>query len=299
MTALGDIRDGGKPALARTLSEIEKDRFADNAVELLDAAYADAKGQVLGLTGPPGVGKSTLTKALIDAYRARGETVGVLAIDPSSRVSGGALLGDRTRLKVDPEDIGVFVRSMAAGDRLGGLSEAAIAAAILMRAVFNQVIVESVGVGQSEADIGVVADVTLLCIQPGSGDSLQFMKAGIMEMPDLISVTKSDIGAAARLAAAEVEGALSLGQRAVPVIALSAETGEGIADLVDQVSKIAAYAKRPDPERWIELAVAARFGDAGLSHLKRNLGSAHNEGPFATERRILLDLERHWQTPVV
>ena len=160
---------------------------------LLDAACAAARAHVIGLTGPPGVGKSTLTNTLVARARARGETVGVIAVDPSSRRTGGALLGDRARIATDPEDRGVYVRSMAARDRLGGLSDQTVAAMVLMRAIYDLVLVESVGIGQSEADISFVADTVLLCVQPGSGDSLQFMKAGVTELPDVVAVTKADM----------------------------------------------------------------------------------------------------------
>ena len=151
---------------------------------------------MIGLTGPPGVGKSTLVSALVRAWRARGRTVGVIAVDPSSRRTGGALLGDRTRIDVDPDDQGVFVRSLAARDRLGGLADLAAAAMVLMRALYDVVLVETVGVGQSETEIAEIADTVVFAVQPGSGDSLQFMKAGIVEIPDIALVTKADLGAA-------------------------------------------------------------------------------------------------------
>ena len=169
-----------------------------------------ARAHVIGLTGPPGVGKSTLTNVLVARARARGETVGVLAVDPSSRRTGGALLGDRARIATDPEDRGIFVRSMAARDRLGGLSDQTVAAMVLMRAIYDLVLVELVGIGQSEADISFVADTVVLCVQPGSGDSLQFMKAGVTELPDVVAVTKADMIDAARRTRADVEGALTL-----------------------------------------------------------------------------------------
>ena len=127
------------------------------------------RAHVIGLTGPPGVGKSSLVSRLIEAYRARGRTVGVITVDPSSRRCGGALLGDRARIDVDPEDQGVFVRSMAARGRLGGLAALTPAAVVLMRAVYDQVIVETVGVGQSETEVAAVADTVVFCVQPGLG----------------------------------------------------------------------------------------------------------------------------------
>src|SRR5580658_6223287 len=140
-------------ALAAALARLEQAPEAEATLALLDAAYGSPRAHVVGVTGPPGVGKSTLIGALISAWRRAGETVGVVAVDPSSRVSGGALLGDRTRLRTDPEDEGVFVRSMAARDKLGGLAALTVSAMVLMRALYDKVIIETVGVGQSETDV--------------------------------------------------------------------------------------------------------------------------------------------------
>jgi LAO/AO transport system kinase len=186
---LATLHTGDKRAIARALAAIETQAHSPALAVLLDAACAAPRAHVIGLTGPPGVGKSTLTSVLLARARAREETVGVLAVDPSSRRTGGALLGDRARIATDPADRGVYVRSMAARDRLGGLSDQTVAAMVLMRAIYDLVLVESVGIGQSEADISFVADTVLLCVQPGSGDSLQFMKAGVTELPDVVAVT--------------------------------------------------------------------------------------------------------------
>ncbi|HXW31173.1 MAG TPA: methylmalonyl Co-A mutase-associated GTPase MeaB, partial [Xanthobacteraceae bacterium] len=210
LPTLEELRAGEKRALARALAAIETEAGSEALAALLDQACAAPRAHVLGVTGPPGVGKSTLTSHLIGRARGRGATVGVIAVDPSSRRTGGALLGDRARIATDPTDRGIYVRSMAARDRLGGLSDQTIAAMVLMRAIYDCVVVETVGIGQSEADISFVADTLLLCIQPGSGDSLQFMKAGIMELPDIVAVTKADLGDPARRAKADVEGALGL-----------------------------------------------------------------------------------------
>ena len=159
--------------------------------------------------------------------------VGVIAVDPSSRRTGGALLGDRARIATDLADRGVFVRSMAARDRLGGLSDQTVAAMVLMRAIYHLVLIESVGIGQSEADISFVADTVLLCVQPGAGDSLQFMKAGVTELPDVVAVTKADMVEVARRTRADVEGALTLSseQRRAPVVLVAAARGEGLDEL--------------------------------------------------------------------
>ncbi|MEM6667389.1 MAG: methylmalonyl Co-A mutase-associated GTPase MeaB [Pseudomonadota bacterium] len=301
---LAAVREGGKPAVAHTLSRIEADRHADDVVALLDAAFADPVGHVIGLTGPPGVGKSTLTSALIQAERADGRTVAVLAIDPSSQITGGALLGDRTRLKNDPGDTGVFVRSMAARDRLGGLSEHAFAAAILFQALYDTVVVESVGVGQSEGDITLVSDTTLLAIQPGSGDSLQFMKAGIMELPDIIAVTKADMGAAARRAVADVEGALSLAMAATPVHLVSANTGEGLDRLVSSLKSRSDgghhQQRRRRARAWVNQALRHSFGtfgaDRSVALQKVAVHGDPSRTPFHTEKAHALALTLVFQS---
>ena len=199
-----------KRSLAASLVELERDPESAVSQKLLDEAWRTPKAHVVGVTGPPGVGKSSLCAALVAAWRRQGRTVGVIAVDPSSKATGGALLGDRVRIVHDSADSGSFVRSMAARDRLGGLADQTIAAMVLMRALFDRVLIETVGVGQSETDVAGVADTVVFCVQPGSGDSLQFMKAGIVEIPNLVVVTKADMGAAAERALADVAGALSL-----------------------------------------------------------------------------------------
>jgi LAO/AO transport system kinase len=175
--------------MASALARIEAAPGEAETLALLDAAYGSPRAHVVGITGPPGVGKSSLLSRLITAYRGQGRTVGVIAVDPSSRRSGGALLGDRTRFQIAPEDPGVFVRSMASRGRLGGLSALTPAAMVLMRAVYDLVLVETVGVGQAETEVAAVSDSVAFCVQPGSGDSLQYLKAGIAEIPDVALVT--------------------------------------------------------------------------------------------------------------
>jgi len=270
--------------LARVLSRLETDAGAPGTAAFLDHVSAEPMAQVLGLTGPPGVGKSSLTDCLIKAFRAEGHRVGVLAIDPSSALTGGALLGDRTRLQTDPGDEGVFVRSMAARDRLGGLSDETVAAIVLLRAVCDRLIVETVGIGQSEGDLKHAVDSVVLCIQPGSGDSLQFMKAGIMELPDIVAVTKADMGVLARRAAADVKGALSLAQGGdddwqVPVCEVSAQTGQGLPELVAHLNAHRTHlaagnrlANRRQAQHvaWFQDMVRAQYGQAGLRLLQHD-----------------------------
>jgi LAO/AO transport system kinase len=286
---LAALDAGGKAALARTLSAIETDPEAPSLVALLDAAWEAPRGLVLGLTGPPGVGKSTLTNALVTRLRRRGESVGVIAIDPSSRRSGGALLGDRTRIATDPDDADAFVRSMAARGHLGGVAEITFPAAVLMRARFDWVIVETVGVGQSETEIADCADLVAFCAQPGSGDSLQFMKAGIMEVPDVVLVTKGDLGASARRAAADLRGALSLGIAEPPAIAIvSARTGDGLDRALDLIAARAAalhtggrLAERRAAQgrAWAESRLRDSFGQVGFALIAPRLEACAS--PFA------------------
>ena len=277
---LDSIRAGGKAALARALARLEQSPDAPETVALLDAAYDAPTAQVVGMTGPPGVGKSTLMNALIANWRGRGRRVACIAVDPSSRRSGGALLGDRTRLSTDPEDQGIFVRSMAARDRLGGLAALTVSSMVLMRALYDVVLIETVGVGQSETDVVGVADTVLFCVQPGSGDSLQFMKAGIAEIPHVVVVTKADMEKEARRARADVLGALSLGGTGddgggwtVPVLMVSSARRDGIDDLVTAIDEHGAFlaqkgrlaaARHAQAENWLEEAVRERWGREGV-----------------------------------
>jgi LAO/AO transport system kinase len=289
---LDQIRDGGKRALARALTRIEAEPDAAATVALLDAAHAAARAHTVGLTGPPGVGKSTLTATLIERWRGSGRTVGVIAVDPSSKISGGALLGDRTRLRTDPADTGVFVRSMAARDRLGGLADLTVAGLVLMRALFDVVLVETVGVGQSETDVSSAVDTVVLCIQPGSGDALQFMKAGIVEIPDIVAVTKTDMGAAAARAQADLAASLDQRERApgdwpVAALGVSALTGDGIGELVGLIDRHRAHLaptldvrRQAQARDWLVQFVRERWGREGLKRVGE-LDLAPGTSPFA------------------
>jgi LAO/AO transport system kinase len=299
LPSLATLQAADKREIARALAAIETQAGSAALAELLDAACAAARAHVIGLTGPPGVGKSTLTNVLVARARARNQTVGVLAVDPSSRRTGGALLGDRARIATDPEDRGIFVRSMAARDRLGGLSDQTVAAMVLMRAIYDLVLVESVGIGQSEADISFVADTVVLCVQPGSGDSLQFMKAGVTELPDVVVVTKADMTDAARRTRADVEGALTLysEQRRAAVVLVAASRHEGLDDLDAALADHRAWLMKDErlmhkrhaqQELWIEQAIRARFGSAGWSVMRSGL--PRNGGPFWREREISNEL---------
>jgi len=200
--------------------EEAKDLMAEVSLAKLGS---EASGHTIGITGPPGVGKSSLISGLIAHWRREGLSVAMLAIDPSSRYSGGALLGDRARIDFDPEDHGVFIRSSAAGESLGGLAWSTHSAAMALAAAFDIVVIETVGVGQSEADIADTADSIVVVIQPGSGDTLQYLKAGIMEVPDILAVNKMDLGALSQVTFSILRmEARSLGKKGIPVIATSA-----------------------------------------------------------------------------
>lgn len=231
----------------------------------------EAPGHIVGVTGPPGVGKSSLLSRLAAEWRARGQSVAVLAVDPSSRRSGGALLGDRARIERDPADGELFIRSTAAGDRLGGLAPATRAAAGALAAAFDVVVIETVGVGQSETEVADVADTVAVVVQPGSGDVLQFLKSGIMEIPDVLVVTKADLGRVATRALTDLRAALrALGRPDTAVLAVSAiAPASGIVELADALADHRAgldlAERRVGSRRRHALAdFAAEYGERGL-----------------------------------
>jgi LAO/AO transport system kinase len=239
-----------------------------------EALGDEAPGHVVGVTGPPGVGKSSLLSRLVAGWRARERTIAVLAVDPTSRRSGGSLLGDRARIELDPTDPHVFIRSTAAGDRLGGLAPATRAAASALAAAFDVVVIETVGVGQSETDVAEVADTIAVVVQPASGDVLQFLKAGIMEIPDVLVVTKADLGRIANRAVSDLQAALrSLGAAEAAVVPTSAiSPPSGIDELIDALDRHRASldvaARRLRARRLHALAdFVAEHGERGLRAL--------------------------------
>jgi len=227
------LLQGDKRALARAISLVENDDPEGWAL-VREIYPRTGKAAIVGFTGPPGVGKSTLIGALTTRYRQRDRQVAVLSIDPSSPFTKGALLGDRIRLTEHFLDPGVFIRSMANRGALGGLSEACLQAALLMDASGKDVVLlETVGVGQAEVDIIDHADTVVLALMPGSGDSIQALKAGVMEIPDVIAVNKSDHPLTDTMIR-EIRGVLSLGPREgwrVPIVKTEASRGEGIEEL--------------------------------------------------------------------
>ncbi len=230
---------GDKRALARAISLIENDD--PQGWELVREVYPrTGQAAMIGFTGPPGVGKSTLLASLTKLERERERSVAVLSIDPSSPFTRGALLGDRIRLSEHFLDPGVFIRSMASRGALGGLSEAALQAALLMDASGRDVVLlETVGVGQADVDIIDHADTVVLVLMPGSGDSIQALKAGVMEIPDVIVVNKADHPLTDTMVR-EIKGVLALGPREgwpVPIIRTEAVRGEGVDELATKLAE--------------------------------------------------------------
>ena len=237
------LLDGDRRALARAITLVENDDPKGWAL-VREVYPKTGKAQIVGFTGPPGVGKSTLIGRLIELARARDRAVAVLSIDPSSPFTKGALLGDRIRLSDHFLDRGVFIRSMATRGSLGGLSEATLQAALLMDASGkDDVFLETVGVGQAEVDIIDHADTVVLVLMPGSGDSIQALKAGVMEIPDVIVVNKSDHPLTDTMVR-EIRGVLSLGPQEgwrVPILKTEAGRGEGIAEVAEKIGEHHAF----------------------------------------------------------
>ena len=240
------LRERDTSAAPAALNLLESTTAADRAQaamllhEVSPAVLGgEAPGHVIGVTGPPGAGKSTLLSALLHEWRGSDRSVAMLAVDPSSRRSGGSLLGDRARIDFDPSDRGVLIRSTAAGERLGGLAWATRAAAHALAAAFDIVVIETVGVGQAETEVADVADTVAVVVQPGGGDVLQFLKSGIMETPDVLVVTKSDLGQIATSTRRDLTAALrSLGSRSTRVLGVSAlAPASGVDELVDALDE--------------------------------------------------------------
>jgi LAO/AO transport system kinase len=270
------LRERDRSAAPAALNVIENraDRPAAAALlaEVSPAALGgEAPAHLVGVTGPPGAGKSILLSALVAEWRGSGRTVAVLAVDPSSKRSGGSLLGDRARIDHDPRDDGILIRSTAAGGRLGGLAAPTREAAEALAAAFDVVVVETVGVGQSETDVEEVCDTVVVVVQPASGDVLQFLKAGIMEVPDVLVVTKADLGDAAQRARRDLEQALAaLGSTGVPVVAVSSvPPPSGVAELAQALD---AHRERLDlSERRLRARRASALREFAAEHGERAL----------------------------
>jgi len=313
-----------RDAVSDALNRIDDARPGqrEKALELLGAlerALSFPGPTRVGLTGAPGVGKSSLLDAIVRALRARGETLGILAVDPSSRRTGGALLGDRVRVRSSSSDPGVFLRSMAARGRLGGVADATRASVIVLAAAFDWVFVETVGVGQSETDVATLVDTLVYVAQPGAGDLLQFMKAGILELPDVFVVNKADLGAAAARTAAELEAGLGLGFPDAasgwipPVLLVSARDGNGVLELVETLrahrrhlesSKTLEARRGRGKEAFILETLERRYGSYGSAQLGGSAGiasrvrEARDASAFSLVLALGREIEDSFRKPV-
>jgi len=295
-TLIRALKNREPRAIGRALTMVEED---DTAADTILAALDDslvAASTVLGITGPPGAGKSTLTDQLITRYRAQDRRVGIIAIDPTSPVSGGAILGDRIRMMQHAMDPDVVVRSMASRGRLGGLCAATGAAVRIMAGSgCSPIIIETVGVGQLEMDIIRLADITALVLAPGLGDHIQTMKAGLLEVVDLVIVNKADRTGAQDLAM-DLEGALrSSGSRQTPVCLTSSYDGTGIDEVLAEIESIAARQDQSGErhrrrQQSAELEILDRVLEDMrprlLTMIKQTAGTAANS-PQTAARKII------------
>ncbi|CAN5695616.1 methylmalonyl Co-A mutase-associated GTPase MeaB [soil metagenome] len=297
---VAEARAGDRRALARLLTEMENRTAAgEAAVRIL---YREAGGaHLVGLTGPPGVGKSTLVAGLVAEARTAGRSVAVLAIDPSSPITGGALLGDRVRMQQHAGDDGVFIRSMAARGRLGGLAGATAEAASAMDACgFGLVLIETVGTGQSEVEVASLADTTVVLQAPDMGDEVQALKAGLLEVADLVVVSRADRPGAQR-AAARLRA--MLGPSGADVLLASGTTGEGVAELLVALDRHAGEGRdsedqararlaraRAQVEAIVEDRTRARSRSAALQATSDDIFAAvaaHELDPYAAADRLI------------
>ncbi len=284
---IAEARSGSARATGRLLSLVESARRDD----VLDALGVTNPVRVIGLTGPPGAGKSTTVAALVTAYRARELRVAVLAVDPSSPYSGGALLGDRIRMAAHINDPDVLIRSVATRGHLGGLAAAVPAATRLLAALsYDLIVAETVGVGQSEIEIAAIADPTIVVLNPGAGDAVQAAKAGLLEVADIVVVNKAD-----REGADQTVRDLRAETKA-PILKLIAAQGDGIPELVEAIE---AHARADSPQRRkararaqiLSLAQTRLRGHADLDGLAASVADGQSDPYTAAEQLFAIPVE--------
>ncbi len=295
------ILAGDRRAIASALNLIDDQRPKQKleAERLLSALSGIESKPRIGITGPPGAGKSTIINALALNLAEQGLTTGIIAVDPSSRQTGGALLGDRIRMREHSDSEQPFLRSMAARDRLGGISSATHAGAAILEAAFDLVIIETVGIGQSEDEVRTLVDTLVYVCQPGAGDLIQFMKAGILELPDIFVINKCDLGNSVDRSLDELRSALGLTTKTdddwkPPVLLTSGENLTGISELCDQLTEhkhflqggIGLQRRREGRDQFIRKEFLLRYGSLGLEALggDRVLGELcskwHSPSPY-------------------
>jgi LAO/AO transport system kinase len=306
---LSELRNGNALALARAISVVEN--RAEGSSELLKAAFPHTgHARILGLTGAPGAGKSTLVDQLAKAYRKQDKTVGIIAVDPTSPYTGGAILGDRIRMQDHYADPGIYIRSMATRGSLGGLARATADVTTVLDASGRDIImIETVGVGQDEVDIVRVADITIVILVPGMGDDVQSIKAGIMEIADIFVINKSDRDGAERVER-EIRALQSLAIRAdkwtPPIVKTVASEGQGIDKLVERIAEYEAYLKKENlalqrnihnwRERLVEMLrdslldrARARLSDHDIEQLAKQVAE-HKRDPYSLVEEIAVGL---------
>ncbi len=293
-----------KIEISSILEEIEINFERKEVIEKLDKFFNSPKAHVVGITGPPGVGKSSMINKLLGILRNKNLSVGVLAVDPSSKESGGALLGDRARFEINPNDHNIFVRSLATKNFLGGISEMTFPCMNVLRSFFDIIIIETVGVGQSEISIQDIVDTVIFCVQPGSGDSLQFIKSGIIEIPDIICVTKSDLSKLANNTLSDIKSVKKFFTRTdqeISILSVSSNDSVGFEKLYKSIDERWLYMKsknklyeqrRVQAEKWLKNTLINRFGLEGFKKISEIIEYGNN--PFSSLRtiseRIKIDL---------